>query len=205
VEKLTLKFEKLLRDFDLTSLRDHSGVIYGVWSDFRLAYLNPGWFQFARENGGEPRISSRWRLGTSILDGMTSPVREFYHARYAESLRTYNVWSHEYECSSDAVYRLLHQMAYPLGAGEALLIVNSVRIERTHDPTERPARHADDAVYRDKKGWVRQCAHCRRVKNLLELERWDWVPEWVRVVPHPVNHGLCPLCVAHYYAPAANG
>ena len=205
VEKLTSQFAPLLRDFDIAGLRGHSGVVYGVWPDFRLAYVNPAWFQFARANGGEPRISKHWRLGTPIIDAMTSPVREFYQARYGNALRTRSVWSHEYECSSDTLYRLLHQTVYPLGAGEGLLIVNSVRIERAHDPQERSARQADEAIYRDTQGLVHQCAHCRRVKNLLELERWDWVPDWVKAAPQPVNHRLCPVCIAHYYAPAANG
>ena len=205
VEKLTSQFAKLLGDFDLSSLRAHSGAVYGVWSDFRLAYLNPAWFRFAHENGGEPSVSRHWRLGASILDGIASPVREFYQAKYRHALRSHTVWNHEYECSSDTLYRLLHQIVYPLGSAEGLLVVNSVRVERAHSQTERPARPADDAIYRDKQGRLHQCAHCRRVKNLLELERWDWVPEWVRVVPPPVSHRLCPSCVAHYYAPAANG
>ncbi len=205
MEKLVPRFAKLLGGYDIVGLRAHAGVIYGLWPDFRLAYLNPAWFQFALANGGEPRISRDWRLGASILDAMTSPVREFYAAKYRNALRTYGVWSHEYECSSDTIYRWLHQMAYPLGRGEGLLIVNSVRIERPHDPHERPARRAADAVYRDHNGLTHQCAHCRRVKNLLEVERWDWVPEWVKTAPRAATHTLCPLCFAHYYPSAANG
>lgn len=205
MEKLAPRFATLLRGYDTLGLREHSGVIYGLWPDFRLAYLNPAWFQFAIENGGEPKISREWQLGSSILDAMTSPVREFYATNYRNSLTTYRVWTHEYECSSETVYRWLHQMVYPLGRREGLLIVNSVRIERPHDPRERMARQAVTAIYRDNNGFMHQCAHCRRVKNLLEVERWDWIPEWVRVVPNAVTHTLCPPCFAHYYPSAANG
>ena len=187
------------------SLSKHSGAIYGLWPDFRLAYLNPAWFQFALANGGEPRVSRDWRLGTSILDAMSIPVREFYEANYSDSLRSHTVWSHGYECSSDTTYRWLHQMVYPLGIRQGLLVVNSVRIERPHHSHDRPTKEADDAVYRDKNGLAHQCSHCRRVKNLLETERWDWVPEWVKVAPEHVSHGLCPLCFAHYYPAAAKG
>lgn len=96
MEKLDSRFAKLLRSHDIASLRDHSGVVYGIWPDFRLAYLNPAWFQFALENGGEPRISKDWRLGASILEAMTSPVREFYQAKYRHSLSSRVVWNHEY-------------------------------------------------------------------------------------------------------------
>lgn len=205
MERLDRRFNKLLRNYDPLSLRQHSQAIYGIWPDFRLSYINPGWFRFALENEGEPNISTKWTLGASIVKAMSPPVREFYMNRYRRCLQTGTPWSHEYECSSPTVYRWLHQSAYPLGRAEGLLIVNSLRIERLHDPQERRAEKAEDSIYRDKNGIAYQCPHCRRFKNLLELERWDWIPEWVKHVPPATTQALCSVCFAHYYPDVANG
>lgn len=205
MEQRAPHFEKLLHSHSIASLRQHTGAIYGIWSDFRLAYLNPGWFRFALENGGEPQITFKWKLGVSILDAVSFPLRAFYEHSYRHCLRSQQIWNHEYECSSDSVYRWLHQIVYPLGQAEGLLIVNSVKIERPHDPQERPVQPAEDVIYRDQYGLAHQCAHCRRVRNLLERERWDWIPEWVKQVPQATTHTLCFACYGHYYPLVANG
>jgi hypothetical protein len=205
VEKIDPGFSELLGSYDLVSLRQHSQTIYGIWPDFRLSYVNPGWFRFALENQGEPEISTKWRLGTSILDAIASPIRAFYKNQYQRCLQTRTPWSHEYECSSPTLYRWLHQSTYPLGRAEGLLIVNSLKIERLHDPCARTPEKAENTIYRDKNGVAYQCPHCRRFKNLLELERWDWVPEWVKQMPSATSHTLCGVCFAHYYPNVANG
>jgi len=196
---LTQDFEPLLEEHDRAALDAHAGAIYGIWADFRLAYLNPGWFRFAAENGGEPAISARWGLGASILDAIPSGLRECYRDHYRRCLDSGEIWSHEYECSSDLSYRRLHQVVYPLGGGDGLLVSNAVRVERGHDSALRPTQLGDDRVYRDRDGIVHQCAICRRVKNLREPERWDWVPEWVRRMPEFSSHGYCPACFGDFF------
>ncbi len=193
------EFERLLRHHRIDDLRAHAGSVYGVWPDFRLAYFNPAWFRFAKDNAGEPAISARWGLGASILDAIPPGVREFYETSYRECLRTGNIWTYEYECSSDSIFRLLAQVVYPLGRAEGFLIANSVRVEKNHDSKERMAKPPDDHVYRDQDGFIHQCACCRRVKNLDEPERWDWVPAWVAQIPVAASHTFCPPCFGHYF------
>ena len=110
---------------------------------------------------------------------------------------------HDYECSSDTVYRRYHQIVYPIGGREGLLVVNSLVVERLNHPDRRPARAADELFYVDENGLIYQCAHCRRVKNVREGERWDWVPEWVKRCPECTSHVFCPTCFRHYYPIAA--
>jgi hypothetical protein len=199
MEQFDREFRILLRSHNFKDINAHSGTAYGVWENFRLAYLNPAWFQFAKENKGEPNISAEWGLGTSILDCVSGDVRELYEAKFNQSLDSHEIWNHEYECSSETVYRRYHQIVYPMGQREGLLIVNSLVAERPHDKEQRSTRDADESHYVDQSGLICQCAYCRRVKNFREIERWDWVSEWVRRCPENTSHTWCPTCAQHYF------
>ena len=192
-------FRALLRSHDLDDLEARTGAVYGTWPDFRLAYMNPAWFHFARDNGGEPQISARWGLGRSLLDCAAGRVRKFLEAGLGACLESGEVWAHDYECSSASLFRRFHQVVYPLGAAQGLLIVNACRIERPHDPAARPAHAAEAGEYTDDDGLISQCAHCRRVQHARDPGRWDWVPEWVRRCPYNTSHTFCPECLGHYY------
>lgn len=205
MERIDREFKSLLRHHDFAYLEAHSGAVYGVWQDFRLAYLNPQWFRFARENGGEPGISSEWGLGRSILDCIPGDIKGFFQGKFQECLSARAVWNYQYECSSDAVYRRYHQIVYPLIDQKGLLFVNSRVVESPMDPRRRPAKAPDQSVYRDDNGFFCQCAHCRRMKNFRDNDGWDWVPEWVKQCPEPTSHTFCPSCFAHYFPMAAQG
>jgi hypothetical protein len=196
---LNRAFKNLLRSHRFENLETHTGAIYGVWANFRLGYMNPAWFLFAKANGGEPSISVEWGLGRSIMDCVSGEIKALYETKFNACLNSHTVWSHEYECSSDTIYRVYHQIVYPLGQGEGLLIVNSLVIESPHDPEQRPVRAADESIYVDENGFICQCAYCRRVKNYREAERWDWVPEWAKRCPKRTSHTFCPSCFGHYF------
>ena len=191
-------FVELLGGYDLTELASHEGAVYGIWADFRLAYLNPAWFRFALENGGEPAVSERWNLGASILDAMPPVLATYYRRNYGGCLAAATVWQHEYECSSAGAYRRFHQIVYPLGDAQGLLLVNSLNLEHAHEGRERPA-HDPAAAYRDDGGFVEQCSHCRRTRHREAIDRWDWIPAWVHRPPDQTSHSFCPPCFAHSY------
>lgn len=199
MKRLDRSFKKLFRYHNYDFLEKHSEAIYGVWNDFRLAYLNPGWFRFAKENEGEPNISKEWGLGRSIMDCVAGEVKALYLEKLNACLKSNTVWSHEYECSSANVFRLYHQIVYPLPKQEGLLFVNSLVIERLHDPERRKEKGADESAYVDRNGFICQCAYCRRVKNFCYEERWDWVAEWVKRCPDNTSHTFCPSCFGHYF------
>lgn len=197
-ERVDPAFEPLIRKFGLETLRAQSGAAYGVWPDLRLAYLSPGWYQFAEENGAGGAFGAVWDLGASILDGVPAALRPYYKSGLDDCLTSGRVWGHQYECSSARRYRVFYQRVYPLGDAEGLLIMNSLVVERDH-LSSRVAHDPDTAVYVDENGYISQCAHCRLVRNLSELERWDWVPAWVERPHEAISHTLCPHCFAVYY------
>lgn len=89
-----------------TDLEASANVIYALSADLRLLYFNPAWFRFARDNGGEPALSTRFPVGTSILAALDASLCEFYLDAWQTVLQTGKVWEHVYECSSDRTFRL---------------------------------------------------------------------------------------------------
>jgi len=197
MNNLDQEFKYLLQGFNINDLNLLSGSVYGVWADFRLGYLNPAWFQFAQDNNGESRILSKWGLGRSILDCMSGHVEDFYRAQFEDCLDSHTVWGHDYECSSDKRYRRFHQIIYPLGLREGLLFVNSLLVERPQE--QKVTGVPDESLYIGENKLISQCAHCRKVKNVTEPERWDWIPEWVKRCPEHTSHTFCPTCFGHFY------
>ncbi len=197
--RLSPGFHAALAGLDLADLEANPNVVFGLWPDLTLAYLNPAWFRFAGENGGEPAISRDWTLGRNVMDAVAPELQPFYREFFGSQLAGGPVVSlrqHEYECSSAEIYRRYVMTVYRLGDGAGLLVVNATSITR---PQYRPPRPPYEGDYHDPGGWVRQCAHCRCVQHRLEPDRWDWVPFWVVSPPREVSHGLCPLCLDHFY------
>jgi len=192
------KFLPLLRSHELDDLNALSDSVYGVWKDYSLAYVNSGWQSFAAQNGGEPTVSEEWGLGRPIVDSMQHQIAESYKKALSECANTGEVWEHEYECSSDKLYRVFKQTVYPLDQ-EGFLIVNNLVVEEPHETNGESDEGVDEADYRNEHGIVTQCAHCRKVKNVTTEGRWDWVSEWVKQCPPDTSHGICPTCFGHYY------
>lgn len=193
-------FVRLLDEYEPSKLEAQSGAIYGLWPDLRLAYLNPAWFRFATENQGEPHISQAWGLGADLSAALPWPLRQWYRDGYAECLRRHRSWSLEYECSSAELYRRFHQVVYPLGREEGLLIVNSLVLEVPHDGETRPCCEPLEKAYLDGDGLLHQCSHCRRVRRQGLAEHWDFVPQWIRQPLSNTSHTLCPACSGYYQA-----
>lgn len=170
-----------------------------MWPDGRIAYLNDYWERFARDNGAAPEFRVRWGLGSSLFEACSPRIRAFYQQAYRGCLASGRPWEHEYECSSASTFRVFRQTAYPLSDGRGLLIMNSIVVERPHDPAERSAALPSDEDYRDVDGFVHQCCHCRRVMLHPPSSRWDWVPEWVERMPRKASHTLCPPCFGHHF------
>lgn len=196
------EFLPLLEPFDDIDMHRSPQVIYGMWADFRLAYLNSAWFQFSTANFGDPEIPAYWSLGRSLADTLPAELAPFYIQKFRECLKSGRHWSHDYECSSDEIYRKYHQTTYPL-AGRGLLVVNSLRVELPRDSTDSaPASAAELSAYYDENRYVHQCCHCRRVQRLDTARQWDFVPLFIRNPEPRTTHGLCAHCLNHYYPEA---
>jgi hypothetical protein len=199
MKRLDDNFLSMLDGLQLETLEGEPNPVYGLSSDRAVSYLNPGWFIFARENGGEPAISERFGIGTFIGDAMAGEARGFYLEAFQAILRTGKVWHHDFECSSATVLRLYHQSVYPLRGRGGLIVVNSLTKEQPHESKARIARPPRKELYVQRTGLITQCSNCRRVQRVSPPEVWDWVPAWVKRMPPNTSHSFCPGCFDYYW------
>ncbi|MFP3873903.1 MAG: hypothetical protein ACLFV1_05560 [Thiohalophilus sp.] len=193
-------FQQLLaQHFSIAALEQQSGTVYGLWPDLTLAYMNPAWFHFARNNQGEPVISRQWRRGRVVTDALPEVLHPFYVELYLRGLEQQDdtPLEHDYECSSAQQYRLLAMTVHNLGCGAGLLIVNNPRQVTQH---WRLPQEADQSRYLNDRGDLVQCSHCRCYQNKRQKHRWDWIPAWLTNPPDNRNQTLCPDCFNHYYS-----
>jgi hypothetical protein len=196
-------FLQLLSEDYLRALECYPHTVYGVWSDLRLAYTNPAWFLFAQRNGGQ-HITEDWPIGRPVLDAVPEIGRHWYSEFFAEALRRQkesHPKQHEYECSSSKLYRRFVMTAYPLeNSQKGLVLVHSLSVQ-TAQPSEAAPVLLLEALarYTQSTGLIRQCMHCRRVCRPHDPDRWDWVPALVDEPQRNVTHGLCGICLEHFY------
>lgn len=190
------KITRLLWETYPDSIHSADDTIYLMGPDLTLAYFNLGWKRFAEQNGGEPAISLNWPIGSSVLAASATVLRPFFAENFAKCLRERRPWEHHYECSSPDLYRSFVMMTYPLGVGDGLLVVHSLTQETSH---KRSVCEPLIDLYQDERGFILQCAHCRRVKRWGANQRWDWVRDWVVACPTNTSHGLCEPCYGFYY------
>jgi len=190
--EVTTDFANLLQSFDLPALDDQPATIIGTWPDLTLAFTNKAWATFSSLNGGH---RDRLQLGICIFDAIPEALLPFYREHFQEVIREDKPWEHEYECSSPEAFRLFHMLVYPVSHGQGLLMIHSLRRESAHDRLPPSLR----GEYRDKDGFVHQCAHCRRTRRCDDHRVWDWIPDFVRTPQLNTSHGLCDVCYAYYY------
>lgn len=193
------EFQALLRGFDRADLARSANVVYGCWSDLRLAYFNASWLTFADKNGGGSAIVSQFGLGARLVDAISDPLRDYYVTKWQNCLSEGEPWEHVYECSSPTHLRKYHMTVFPLAHGQGGLSINSLVVEEPHDPHERPACDPITPFYTDADNTLHQCMHCRRFRRGGGDEQWDWVPSWVSECPPNASHGLCQSCLDFYY------
>lgn len=202
-DRCSTGFMRLIEPFPLSAIERYAGTAYGLWLDWRLAYINPGWIGFAAENGGPPALQSPDCLHTPVMDVTAEVLRPFYRELFTHAIerrnRTRRPLAHRYECSSARAFREYVMHLYPLGQAEGLLVVNSLVVERPHAADAPPAGDAQPSDYLDEHGLMHQCAHCRRMQNLRVPGRWDWVPAWVETIPPEASHTLCYFCLHLFY------
>jgi len=200
---ISSEFETLIGGKRLDDLNSHPNSVYGLDSNLNISYLNPGWFEFAEDNGSNVFVSDEWSLGTNIFDCIPNVLESFYRDLYETTLSekgaTVVPRQSEYECSSPELYRNFSMHLYPMGK-DGIVVVNSLIVEEPHK-----SRSVDGLIefekkdYLDENGILHQCANCRRTQNLNTPERWDWIPIFIEK-PYPkTSHGICSVCMQHYY------
>ncbi len=187
---------QVLGEIPAAALEQDRSVIFALDSALRIIYCNAAWDAFASANGGGPDLRRPGPLGQRLLDFVHGPVAEYYEAAYRRALETGEPWRHVYECSSASTFRKFALQVLPMKRARTLLVVNSICVERPHEPARGKARE-EEYLFTD--GLVVMCSHCRRTKRTHGSEQWDWVPEYVEHLPPFTSHGLCGVCWAYYY------
>ncbi|MEY2784061.1 MAG: hypothetical protein RL277_265 [Planctomycetota bacterium] len=197
-------FLALLHPGRVQELHERRDCACGLWPDLTIAYVNPAWERFSKDNGANPGFSMHWREGSSFLDGVGRPLREYYRTHLLDALHKSQPWRSEYECSSPTLFRLYQMEAETVGNREGLLITHTRLEQRPHDKTTVRAP-VDATPWKDPHGLIQQCSHCRRVRRAGEAEEWDWVPQWIERVPETATGSLCPPCIATRYPDLVRG
>lgn len=185
-------FRAQLDGFDFETLERDASCIYGIARDLTINYVNPAWHRFAQENGGRPDYDP---LGRHVTDAMHEPHKSYFNAVYTGLFESGQVWQHEYDCSSDSVCRMFHQTVYPLRNRSSLLVVHSLRLAM--EEARQPGRDIW-ASYVEHTGMVTSCVHCKRVRDVRENEKWDYLPQR-RQAAGQISHSLCQICYDYFY------
>ena len=193
-ERCSEQFLLQLDGFDLDTLESDTSCIYGLTRQLTLNYMNPAWFKFANDNGGTAVIGGRFGIGTPIAAAFGEPLKSHYSAIYNGLLASGQVGQHDFECSSEQLYRMYHQTVYPLRNRSGLLVVNSLRIEQAH-----ATRGALVDAYLEPNGLMTACVHCKRVHRKHGAMTWDSVPIWKERIPANLSHSLCSICFDYFY------
>ncbi len=197
--------ERLAPHFVLEQLESHPASIFGLFADGAIAYINPAWIRFARENGGFVTGPSNAWLGQRYLDVIAEPLRPFYAQLFTlapDAGSGLQPVSHVYECSTPAVFRQFAMKVYGLAKGDGFVVINTLVATRPHDHPTRVPHLPDRALYESVDGIISQCAHCRLIRR-ADGSRWDWVPAWIEQIPSGTSHGVCEVCLEYYYPDVA--
>ena len=211
-EKIAPGFrDKITPFFSLSEFEEQKGTVFGLWDDYRLAYLSPSWFVFAEQNGGAAEIELHWQLGRQYFDAIPPVLHDFYRKLFESAQvpgKSLNPVSHVYECSSPDTFRKFNMQVYALPEKCGYIVVNSCVVEVPHDghsyivPADSSlltGRKSLTNEYVDEFGFLRQCCHCRRIKNLQSAGYWDWIPDLVASPSLETSHTICPICYDYYY------
>ncbi len=174
------------------SFETDPAVIYALDRDDRLTHCNLAWDRFAFDNNGAS-AARQHQLTRCIFDSIPVSLTAFYRDLYKSVRTTRQERTHIMECSSPLLFRRFHMSIRPFGEA-GLLTVNTLLEETPHSRES----HEADSRYVDRNGIVMICSHCRRTRNVLQPEIWDWVPAFLGNDPR-VSHGLCPLCLNYHY------
>jgi len=168
-------------------------------------FVNDAWDRYALENGGAPGCLGSSLIGTCWLDHIKGPEARQIHATLLDrAVRTRGPHPRPVtqvgEANTATTAALISTRLEPvLQGGEPIavrIVHRTVRVRPIAEVYEVVQRSAD--AYRDGTGAIAQCSCCRRVRDLAEPERWDFVPELLNG-PQWFTHCVCELCAELHY------
>jgi hypothetical protein len=165
--------------------RDPSSLA-AITEDGRIGWVNQGWLEFARDNGG---ARAAIHVGDNYFAGISGEIRGLFEAAVSKCLASGVAVEQEYECSSARVRRVYRLRMLPLSERVLLLVHHPIAC-RSQD---RPAEPPEEARYRETTGLIVQCGNCRRTRTFPE-QAWHWVPAWVERPPANIAYVMCSIC-----------
>jgi hypothetical protein len=198
-ERCVEGFRSQLAGFELETLERDPHSVFALSTKLALVYFNPAYLQFSAENGGQPGVTARFPVGTSVLDAIGGPMKGFYEEKLTKVVATGTPWYHQYTCHSADLHREFHQAVYPLKNSSGLVLINSSKIETPMSARGREAHVPIEARYVQATGLLTQCSNCRRTLRNDDSQVWDWVPHWVSDMPPNTSHSICPTCSDYYW------
>jgi hypothetical protein len=200
MERYRKDFSTKLNGFDFNTLENSKHSIYGLSKDLNLIYMNPSWVHFFKENNVEENGVNKFPIGTPIIKALRGrEVKDFYLQNYQRVFETGKVWRHEYQCSSGKEFRQFHQSVHPLKDGDGLIVINSLTVNFSIDRKHQKAHDIYAKNYTQSTGFITQCSNCRNCQRVDQEDVWDWIPEWVEIMPSNVSHSICPICFDYYW------
>jgi hypothetical protein len=186
-------FRAVVGDELVSVLDGEAGTTYAVDRSMTLQFVNRGWYEFALANDGGACIAS-YGIGRSVREAIPSVLLTFYDEAFARVFTSGSPWEHVYQCPTPTSQRSYRMRVVRLPDRNHLVASNEL-LHEADDPGGGVAR---TAKYVDSRGFVLQCANCRRSRR-VGTPSWDWVPAYVGEPVAQVSHGLCLTCVALHY------
>jgi hypothetical protein len=180
---------------EIKAMADSDDTMYVLDHNLRVRAYNRAYREFALANGASD-LTTRYGIGSHILDAFGGFFREHYEKICRKVLETGQRFSCEYECSSKELFRIYREVIRPLFSRKGLLVCHTNLESRPHRSASRLCHQS----HRSEDGLIIRCCHCHRIRNHAESERWDWVPEVFDQSDDDTSHAICPRCRSVYYA-----
>jgi hypothetical protein len=168
-------------------------------------FVNDAWDRYALENGGAPCCLGSSLIGKRWIEHIKgSEARQIHAALFERAARARGPQLRPItqvgESNTATTAALISTRLEPvLQGGEPIavkIVHRTVRVRPIEEVYEVVRRAAD--YYRDASGAIAQCSCCRRVRDPVEPERWDFVPELLNG-PQLFTHCVCELCSELHY------
>ena len=187
-------FKKKIPHIDLESIQKSDDITCIVDSNMAIRAYNNAWMAFPKNNNAS-KVLAKFSIGSIITEAGVEPIKSYIQNGYYKALNENILFEFTYECSSDSVFRLFHQTAYPLLNAEGLVISHHLAKERKHTEKE----HEFNKQFFNQNGLITQCQNCRKIRDPENANRWLWVPSLVKSPIPKISHGICDRCLEHYY------
>jgi hypothetical protein len=166
-------------------------------------FCNEAWDAFAERNGGAPSCLGSAVVGRTWREFVSGDPVLAVLARVLDAAMRGAPRTVPGQCNSPTLGREMAStyQAVRTDQGEVVAvavvhaIVREVPIELLHRPHD-----PEHTRYFDRAGILHMCCSCRRVQQVADRARWDFVPGYVAAMPASASHTYCRTCFDLHFA-----